>query len=77
LIDQDNVMRNSYTARLSAKFQIAIPKALSDAKGWKSGQEFAFIPKGNGVLLIPVPSQYQLAGLLRGAFRNDVRDRKD
>jgi AbrB family looped-hinge helix DNA binding protein len=40
---------------LSAKYQISIPKAVRNAQNWKAGQEFTFIPKGGGVLLMPVP----------------------
>jgi AbrB family looped-hinge helix DNA binding protein len=65
------------TARLSAKFQISIPKAVRTARHWKAGQEFAFIPKGEGVLLVPVPKPEDLAGLARGAKPEDYRDRTD
>ena len=70
-------MRDSNTARLSAKFHVVIPKNVRDAMGWKVGQEFAFITKGNGVRLMPVPDRDQLAGLLRGKYRKDARDRTD
>ena len=43
------------TATLSSKFQISIPKAVRDEVHWKAGQEFVFIPKGKGVLVMPVP----------------------
>ena len=55
-------MRGKDTARLSAKFQISIPKAVRAARRWQAGQEFAFIPKGEGVLLVPVPKQEDLGG---------------
>lgn len=67
----------SDTATLSAKFQISIPKAVRVARQWKAGQEFAFIPKGAGVLLVPVPESRELAGIARGAKATDYRDRKD
>lgn len=67
----------SDTATLSAKFQISIPKAVREARKWKAGQEFAFIPKGSGVLLIPVPERDQLAGIAKGAKAENYRDRKD
>jgi AbrB family looped-hinge helix DNA binding protein len=75
-IDGESVMR-SETARLSSKFQISIPKAVRTARHWKAGQEFAFIPKGEGVLLVPVPRREDLAGLARGATPRDYRDRTD
>ncbi len=39
--------------------------------------EFVFIPKGKGVLIMPAPELGQLAGLAKGAGRDDYRDRKD
>lgn len=67
----------SATATLSTKFQISIPKAVRDKQRWKAGQEFVFIPKGNGVLVMPVLELDQLAGIAAGAKKSDVRDRKD
>ena len=65
------------SATLSSKYQISIPKAVSDEQHWEAGQEFVFIPKGKGVLVMPVPELEQLAGLAKGAKRSDYRDRKD
>jgi len=65
------------TATLSAKFQISIPKAVRDARKWKAGQEFAFISKETGVLLVPVPERKDLAGIAKGAKARGYRDRND
>jgi AbrB family looped-hinge helix DNA binding protein len=70
-------MRAKATAKLSAKFQISIPKSVRAARQWLAGQEFAFIPKGEGVMLVPVPKTGDLAGIARGAKTDDYRDRKD
>jgi AbrB family looped-hinge helix DNA binding protein len=67
----------SETATLSAKFQISIPKAIRAAQHWEAGLTFAFIPKGTGVLLVPVPKRETLRGLARGAHPDDYRDRTD
>ena len=67
----------SDTATLSAKFQISIPKAVRTARQWKAGQEFAFIPKGTGVLLVPVPKRAELTGIAKGSRPEDYRDRED
>ena len=67
----------SDTATLSSKFQISIPKAVRNAKAWKAGQEFAFLPKGTGVLLVPVPELSDLIGLAKGANPKNFRDRKE
>jgi AbrB family looped-hinge helix DNA binding protein len=64
-------------ATLSTKFQISIPKAVRAERKWKAGQEFVFIPKGAGVLLVPVPKRDELAGIARGANTENYRDRKD
>ena len=65
------------TAILSPRFQISIPISVRSAQRWEVGQFFAFIPKGTGVLLAPVPDRATLAGLAEGAAPNDYRDRPD
>ena len=67
----------SATATLSSKFQISIPKAVREEQDWKAGQEFVFIPKGKGVLVMPVPGLNQLAGIAKGAKVGAYRDRGD
>jgi AbrB family looped-hinge helix DNA binding protein len=76
-IDEGGVMAAHDTATLSAKFQISIPKAIRAARHWEAGQVFAFIPKGEGMLLVPVPKREELAGLARGAKPKAYRDRTD
>jgi hypothetical protein len=51
--------------------------AVRTARRWRAGQVFAFIPKGEGVLLVPVPKRDELSGLARGAKPEDYRDRTD
>jgi len=70
-------MNMSETATLSSKFQISIPKAIRNAQHWEAGLTFAFIPKGTGVLLVPVPKRDALQGLVRGASASNYRDRTD
>lgn len=65
------------TATLSSKFQISIPKAVREKYGWEAGQEFAFIPKGRSVLLVPVPTEEEMFGIGKGAKSEDIRDRRD
>lgn len=67
----------SATATLSSKYQISIPKAVREEQQWEAGQEFVFIPKGKGVLVVPVPQLEQLAGILPNARKTGYRDRKD
>lgn len=65
------------TTTLSSKFQISIPKAVREEQRWVAGQEFVFIPKGKGMLMMPVPELKQLRGIAKGADTRHVRDRKD
>ena len=67
----------SKTATLSSKFQISIPKAIRAAQHWEAGLTFAFIPKGTGVMLVPVPKRESLKGLAKGAQPEAYRDRTD
>jgi len=77
LIDGQKVVEMADTATLSSKFQISIPKAVRSAQQWKAGTTFAFIPKGTGVLLVPVPQREALAGIARNAATTEYRDRAD
>jgi AbrB family looped-hinge helix DNA binding protein len=64
--------------RLSSKFQISVPKAVRESQGWKAGQEFAFVPTGNGgVELVRVPTLEELRGMFKGADSSDIRDHTD
>lgn len=65
------------TATLSSKFQIFIPKAVREQQHWEAGQEFVFIPKDKGVLVMPVPEWDQLAGIAKGVSTESYRDRAD
>ena len=67
----------SAQAKLSAKFQISIPKAVREAQDWRAGQSFVFIPKGKGVMVMPAPELEDLRGLARGSDGTGYRDRKD
>lgn len=65
------------TATLSSKFQISIPKAVREHQRWEAGQKLVFVPKGNGVLLVPASPLAELRGIARGADPEGYRDRDD
>ena len=67
----------SNTATLSSKFQISIPKAIREAIHRTAGQGFAFLPKGDGILVMPVPDLDQLRDMANGLNPKKYRDRKD
>lgn len=65
------------STRLSSKYQISIPKDLRDQQKWRPGQEFVFLPKGGGWMLVPVPKREDLMGIAKGANTGGYRDRDD
>ncbi len=67
----------SNVATLSSKFQISIPKEIRDSQNWEAGQKFAFVRKGEGVMLVPVPTLDELIGMAKGADTSGYRDRND
>jgi AbrB family looped-hinge helix DNA binding protein len=75
--DRWDIDKMSAQAKLSSKFQISIPKVVREAQQWRAGQQFVFIPKGNGVMVMPAPELSDLRGIARGADTSAVRDRKD
>jgi len=62
---------------LDSKFRISIPKKLCSNQGWRAGQKLAFLPKGRGVMLMPVPTLDDLHGIAKGADTSNYRDRED
>lgn len=67
----------SDTVTLSDDYQISIPQAVREAKRWEAGQRFVFLPKGDGVLLMPVPTFESLRGIAPRAKRTAHRDRDE
>jgi len=65
------------TTILSSDFKISIPKAVCEQRRWRAGQEFAFIPKGAGVLMMPVCELDALREIAAGACKDGNRDRAD
>ncbi len=64
-------------SKLSPKYQVSIPKEVREQLLWKPGQELVFVPKDNGVLIMPAPELEDLIGLTRGIEIEGYRDRND
>jgi len=62
---------------LSPKYQVSIPKAVREQLSWRPGQKLVFIPKGNGLLMMPAPEREAMVGIARGADLEGYRDRND
>lgn len=65
------------SAKLSSKFQLAIPKAIRDQLDLKAGQQFILIAKGDIIELVPVCSLTAARGSFKGSNLNDYRDHQD
>ncbi len=62
---------------LNSKYQLTIPRELQGKEKWKPGQEFTFIPRGNTIVLVPVPEREELMGSMKGVNTEGYRDRND
>jgi AbrB family looped-hinge helix DNA binding protein len=67
----------SGVSTLSSKHKISVPKAVRESMGWRPGQKIAFLVNSSGVLMVPIPTREQMAGMARGANVQGYRDRKD
>jgi AbrB family looped-hinge helix DNA binding protein len=65
------------TATFYSKYQISIPKSVREEQHWQSGQQFVFIPKGKGMLIMLEPSFEELMGIAAVAGPTNFRDRTD
>ena len=63
------------TATLTSKYQISIPKKVSEVHDWKPGTECASVPRGEHVVL--VPGREDLRGIAKRADTGGYRDRDD
>ena len=66
-----------YTATLTSKFQLSIPKAIRDKLKLEAGQQFIFVTKGETITMVPKRGISEIRGLLKGANSGDYRNRKD
>jgi bifunctional DNA-binding transcriptional regulator/antitoxin component of YhaV-PrlF toxin-antitoxin module len=60
---------------MSETYRVEIPKSVRSAQNWKPGMTFALVPKGAGVLLVPVPDREELFGSMARADPSGYRDR--
>jgi AbrB family looped-hinge helix DNA binding protein len=77
ILDRYRICKMNAQAKLSSKFQISIPKVVREAQQWRAGQRFVFIPRGDGVMVMPAPEMSDLRGIARGASPGGLRDRQD
>lgn len=54
---------------------MSIANSVREEQYRQAGQQFVFILKGTGILVMPVPSFEELKGIAKGADSTDFRDR--
>ena len=64
-------------AKLSSKYQLAIPKSIRENLNLKAGQQFSLLTIGNVIELVPVSSIKDARGLFAGCKMIDSSDYRD
>jgi len=65
------------SAKLSSKFQLAIPKDIREQMNLKAGQQFAIITKGDVIELAPIRSLKEARGSFKDCDPTNHRDEQD
>lgn len=66
-----------FTATLTSKFQLSIPKAIREKLKLEAGQQFVFVTKGETITMVPKRGMDEIRGLLKGANPEGYCDRQD
>ncbi|MBN1139283.1 MAG: AbrB/MazE/SpoVT family DNA-binding domain-containing protein [Anaerolineae bacterium] len=66
-----------YSATISSKYQVVIPRAARERLGLKPGQKVVFIPLGNTLRLVVVPPIEQAQGMFPGIDTDARREEED
>ena len=65
------------SAKISSKFQLAIPKSIREQLDLKAGQQFTLITKGDVIELVPIRALKAARGSFKGCNPGDYRDHQD
>lgn len=66
-----------YTATISTKYQVVIPREVRARFGLKPGQKVVFIPYNNTLHVVIVPSIEKARGMLKGMNTDGIREEED
>jgi len=66
-----------YSATISSKYQVVIPRAARERFGLKPGQKVVFIPLGNTLRLVFVPPIERAQGMFPGIDTDVRREQED
>jgi AbrB family looped-hinge helix DNA binding protein len=63
--------------RVSAKFQVVIPKEVRESIDLRVGQEMQVVAKGGVITLVPERPLSSLRGFAKGIRTDELREKKD
>ncbi len=66
-----------YTATVSSKYQVVIPRGARERLGLKPGQKVVFIPLGDTLRLVVIPPIEETQGMLTGIDTDVQREEED
>ncbi len=66
-----------YTATISSKYQVVIPREVRKQFGLKPGQRIAFIPYNKTLHVVIVPPMEKARGILKGMDTGGYREDED
>ena len=66
-----------YTATISTKYQVVIPREVRAKFGLKPGQKVVFIPYKDTLHVVIVPSIEKARGMLKGMNTDGIREEED
>jgi AbrB family looped-hinge helix DNA binding protein len=64
-------------AKVSARYQLGIPKDIREQGDVRPGQEFEVITKGGIISFVPVRSIASMRGFVKGMRTTGFREKKD
>ena len=65
------------SAKLSSKYQLAIPKAIRESLNLKAGQQFSLVTIGNVIEMVPISSIKDARGSFSDCGSYDSSDYRD
>jgi AbrB family looped-hinge helix DNA binding protein len=64
-------------ATVSPKFQIVIPREIREKLGLRPGQKVTLFEREGIITAIPDQPREKFRGLLKGMFRQNIREKKE